>query len=133
MNARTRYQAAVADLTEGWEQQFAATAIVISLEGETSGATIHWADLWIQHLPSTRCVFSCRVGRLTVISKSSRHPDGRVWSIRSGKDCYFLRLGAAEQQPIVRRRPSEDVQRDVDGLIADQCADGFVAQPDEPA
>jgi hypothetical protein len=65
--------------------------------------------------------------------KVFRHPDGRVWSIRRGKDCYFLRLGPADEEPIVRSRPSADVQSDVEKLIADQCADGFVARPDEPA
>lgn len=60
------------------------------------------------------------------------HADGRVWAIRSAKGRYILRLGARDDDPVFRERPSAQPEREVDQLIKEQLRDGFVPAPDEP-
>jgi hypothetical protein len=54
-----------------------------------------------------------------------RHADGRVWSIRSGGAGYQLRIGAEDDDPVLKERPSDQPLREVEKLIAEQVADGF--------
>lgn len=59
--------------------------------------------------------------------RSFRHPDGRVWAIRPGGAGYQLRIGAEDDEPLVKERASARPLRDVEALIAEQLADGFAA------
>lgn len=49
------------------------------------------------------------------------HPDGRVWSIRPSTGGFQLRLGAPDDDPVFKERKG-----DMNALIAEQVADGFV-------
>lgn len=55
------------------------------------------------------------------------HADGRVWSIRLGGPGYQLRIGAPDDEPVLKERASAQPQRDVEKLIAEQLVDGFTA------
>jgi hypothetical protein len=59
--------------------------------------------------------------------RAFHHPDGRVWAIRPGGSGYQLRIGAPDDDPIVKERASVRSLRDVEALIAEQLADGFSA------
>ncbi len=57
------------------------------------------------------------------------HPDGRVWSIRAGGPGYQLRIGAENDDPVLKERSSGRALRDIEGLVAEQQADGFAPVP----
>ena len=59
------------------------------------------------------------------------HPDGRVWAIRKGLDRYLLRLGARDDDPVFKERPSTRPDAEINRLITEQFRDGFLARPDE--
>lgn len=63
--------------------------------------------------------------------RAFHHPDGRRWAIRAGGKGYLLRLGDPSDDPVIKERPSKSVDADIEALIAEQLADGFVSQPDE--
>jgi hypothetical protein len=58
--------------------------------------------------------------------RAFHHPDGRLWAIRPGGAGYQLRIGAPDD-PVLKERPSGRALRDVEALIAEQVADGFLA------
>jgi hypothetical protein len=54
------------------------------------------------------------------------HPDGRVWSVAPTSEGFWLRLGAPDDDPVIKERKGEALQP----LIDEQLAEGFVeAQP----
>jgi|GEM_PF-2516418 hypothetical protein len=61
--------------------------------------------------------------------RAYRHPDGRVWSIRVGGPGYQLRIGAPDDEPVLKERASTRPLRDLEALIAEQVADGFAPMP----
>lgn len=56
-----------------------------------------------------------------------RHADGRVWAIRLGGPGYQLRIGAENDDPVLKERASGQALRDIEALIAEQVADGFTS------
>ncbi|MFZ5443198.1 MAG: hypothetical protein ACOZQL_24530 [Myxococcota bacterium] len=56
-----------------------------------------------------------------------RHADGRVWSIRPGGPGYQLRIGAEDDDPVLKERSSDQPLREIEKLVAEQLADGFQA------
>jgi hypothetical protein len=51
-----------------------------------------------------------------------KHPDGRVWSVSASTDGYWLRLGAPDDDPVLKERRGEQAEP----LIAEQLAEGFI-------
>lgn len=56
-----------------------------------------------------------------------RHEDGREWAIRVTRGGYEIRLRpSAEEEPIVRKRSSDDPPAEVSRLVQEQLAEGYV-------
>lgn len=109
----------------------AATNILIS-----ALPTIDWVYAFLDLARGTQVPDSLVVKTPAVSQPPWRvfhHADGRAWAIRRGGAGYLLRLGDPKDDPVLKERPSKNADAEIDRLVREQLADGFVAQPDEPA
>ncbi len=58
-----------------------------------------------------------------------RHRDGRCWTIAGTGREMTITIVFDEDDPIVRTRITSDLQTDMEQLIAEQLADGFIEEP----